>query len=79
MGAVHSADTTAHTFIVRLWMEDFEAPGLRRWRGYVTHLIDDERSYVDGIDDIVEFIGRYLVTNGDAARPPVDLPPRGKP
>jgi hypothetical protein len=59
---------TAHTFIVRLWMEDSIEPGVGRWRGHVTHLIDERRIYVDTLDDVVAFIGGYLVPDGHGWR-----------
>jgi hypothetical protein len=75
-----SADTTAHTFVVRLWMEDSDEPGVRRWRGHVTDVIDEERMYVNDLDEILGFISRRLGLDGGRPgrspggrpRPPAD-------
>lgn len=58
------SDSTTHTFIVRLWMEDPEQPDVRRWRGHITHLIDEQRSYVQSLNEIADFFGRYLTIDG---------------
>ena len=49
-----------HTFVLRLWLEEPEVTGTATWRGHITHVLDNERVYVETLDDIAAFIGRYL-------------------
>ena len=54
----HRSD--GHTFVLRLWMEELTVTGVRPWRGHITHVLDEERRYVESIDEIAAFIARYL-------------------
>lgn len=57
-----TAEATSHSFLVRLWVEGVD-PVARsiRWRGHVTHLIDEERRHVESFEHLSRFIEGYLV------------------
>ena len=60
------AATTSHSFLIRLWIEGVgdDAHSIR-WRGHVTHLIDEERQYVETFEQITRFLQSYLgLTSG---------------
>jgi hypothetical protein len=58
-------DTSTHSFIVKIWLEEtVEQSGNAKWRGCVTHVSSGERRYVESLQAISEFIGRYLETMG---------------
>lgn len=56
-----TAETTSHSFLVRLWIEGVD-PHARsiRWRGHVTHLIDEERQHIESFEQLTSFIEGYL-------------------
>jgi hypothetical protein len=61
-------DTPSHTFVVRVWLE--EAAGRTTpavWRGHVTHVLDEQRRYVQSLGEIQAFIAGYLCEMGVAA------------
>jgi hypothetical protein len=54
-------DTTIHSFIIKVWVEDsLDSPGERRWHGYVTHVPSGTRVYIPRLEDIVNFIQRLV-------------------
>lgn len=56
---------TTHSFIVRIWLEETgQPPGQITWRGHITHLLTNERRYVQSLEDISGFIGTYLEKMG---------------
>jgi hypothetical protein len=58
---VTDAETTSHSFLIRLWIEGVgEGACSMRWRGHVTHLIDEERRYVETFEQIERFLLSYL-------------------
>jgi hypothetical protein len=55
----------AHTFLIRVWMEEVAGDnGLPVWRGHITHLPDEERRYVRGFAEIRDVMDRYLRPEG---------------
>jgi len=57
----HSAESTLHSFIVKLWLDDQDGEkGQRVWRGYVTHVPTGAQRYLKRLSDIDEFIKEYL-------------------
>ena len=55
------AESTPHSFIVKLWLEDAGGKKKRRvWRGYITHVPTGARRYLKSLGDITEFIRGYL-------------------
>jgi hypothetical protein len=54
----------SHSFIVKVWIEEATAKHAVRWRGYITHVPDNRRRYVDRVEPLVEFIGGYLEAMG---------------
>lgn len=59
-----------HTFVLRLWLEEPAVSGATAWRGHITHVLDDERQYVESLDDIAAFIARYLGEVDETRTPP---------
>ncbi len=58
-------ETKVHSFIVKLWLEEAGDETRKAvWRGHVTHVPDGERRYLTRLDDLIEFIGRYLEDMG---------------
>jgi hypothetical protein len=58
------AESTLHSFIVKLWLEDEDRnAGRRVWRGYVTHVPSGAHRYLKCLSDIEEFIKEYLDEN----------------
>ncbi|HVL99639.1 MAG TPA: hypothetical protein VM324_10150 [Egibacteraceae bacterium] len=55
------AEPASHTFLVRIWIEEtVEEAAHLVWRGHITHLPDEQRSYVKTFEDIVRFIQRHV-------------------
>jgi hypothetical protein len=55
----------AHTFLVRVWMEEVpRGNGGLVWRGHITHLPDEERRYVQSFGEIRDVIDHYLRPEG---------------
>jgi hypothetical protein len=73
--AVMTAEATSHSFLVRLWIEGVD-PVARsiRWRGHVTHLIDEERRHVESFEHLNEFIEGYLVRSAGPGFSRADRP-----
>jgi len=54
-------------FIVRVWCESGENPGVvRAWRGSVEHVGSGERSFFMELDDVIAFMKPHLVRLGIA-------------
>ena len=51
----------SHAFIVKVWIEEtaMEA-GRATWRGYILHVPDNQRQYLEDLDVIPLFIASYL-------------------
>lgn len=61
-------EQTTHSFIVKIWLE--KAASARNpaiWRGYITHVTSDERRNIQSLNELSEFVARYLERVG--ARP----------
>ncbi len=70
-------ESTSHSFLVRLWIEGVsDDSGSIQWRGHITHLIDEERRYVETFDQIVSFIQRYLGVSGGPGPDSTAVEPR---
>jgi hypothetical protein len=64
------AETKVHSFIVKLWQEN-DATGKTKWHGYITHVPDGRRRYLQDLRDIISYIKSYLAndpTKASAAR-----------
>lgn len=60
----HVMEQVIHSFIVKIWREE---PGKGRaftWRGYITHVPDNERHYLTSLGGIGSFIRVYLQQMG---------------
>ena len=54
-------ESTSHSFIVRIWIEEPAAQGRRAaWRGQIIHVGDDDRRMVQRLEEIVAFLAVYL-------------------
>jgi hypothetical protein len=65
-----SADTTTHSFIVTLWLEEppsRTSAGL--WRGRITHVPSGENRYFQELNGINRFIQPYLPESRDSISP----------
>ena len=63
---MEQTETTTHSFIIRIWLEEtaLEA-GKARWRGHITHIPSNERSYLNNhLEGIATFIVPYLEAMG---------------
>ena len=57
----HPVESTLHSFIVKLWLDDEGGQtGRRVWRGYVTHVPSGAQRYLKRLSDIDDFIREYL-------------------
>nr|WP_046284311.1 hypothetical protein [Mycobacterium sp. UM_NZ2] len=57
--------SAAHTFVLRVWLEEIDTSGRARWVGHVTHILDERRQYVNSLQGVGDFIRSYLRTTGD--------------
>jgi hypothetical protein len=54
-------ESQVHSFIVKLWLEQSGDETFKEvWHGFITHVPGGERRYLKKIDDIPDFIERYL-------------------
>ena len=59
---MESYEETTHSFVVKVWLEDAGlTSGQVIWRGHITHVMSNERRYIQTLDEVTEFIDRYLV------------------
>jgi hypothetical protein len=54
-------ESTTHSFIVKVWLEDGDHP---KWRGHITHVPSGERRYLENMGEITNFIAPYLEQMG---------------
>ncbi len=60
-------ESTVHSFIVKLWLEDKGGEtGRLRWHGHITHVPSGARRYLRELNDIADFIKQYV--DGNDAR-----------
>jgi hypothetical protein len=58
-------ETTTHSFIVRIWLEEPAGKGgSAMWRGHITHVPSGKRRYLKELGDIVDFVQPYLEAMG---------------
>lgn len=61
----HSAEFNAHSFIVKVWVEEeanrYDNP---KWHGHITHVPGGEQRYLRNLGEIKGFIKPYLRTMG---------------
>ena len=58
-------ESKVHSFIVKLWEEDDET-GETKWHGYITHVPDGARRYLQNLSEIISFIDSHLANNATA-------------
>jgi hypothetical protein len=50
-----------HSFVIKIWPEEVhKLPGQVKWRGHITHVGTGERQYLERLDEIASFIGKFL-------------------
>ena len=54
-------ESNVHSFIVKIWLEEESDRAKPLWRGHITHVPTGERRYLKRLNDIRDFIERYLV------------------
>jgi hypothetical protein len=55
------SESKVHSFIVKIWLEDGSDKAEKPlWRGHITHVPSGERRYLKRLNDIRDFIERYL-------------------
>ncbi len=60
-GNVDPFESSTHSFIVKIWLEEAAQEGDRPfWRGHITHVPSKERRYVEDLNGISDFIVLYL-------------------
>lgn len=56
-----SSETDIHSFILKLWLEESqEGKEKKRLRGHITHVASGERHYLQNLDDVRDFVSRFL-------------------
>lgn len=59
------SNTDAHSFIIRIWLEEtIEEAGRASWRGHITHVQSGRRRYFDDLGVIDSFVKTYLEDMG---------------
>jgi len=59
------AESTVHSFIVKLWLEDDGGETSRlKWHGYITHVPSGARRSFRKLSEVTDFIGQYIDGNG---------------
>ena len=61
----------AHVFVIRIWMEELGTERPTPWRGHITHVMSQKRTYLKDLDDVTAFIKPYV----QAWDTPGDTPP----
>ena len=57
-------ESTVHSFIVKLWLEDEGGKtSRRRWHGYITHVPSGARRSFKKLSEITDFIEQYVDGN----------------
>ena len=60
------AESTVHSFIVKLWLEDQGEETTRlKWHGNITHVPSGARRSFQKLSDVTDFIEQYI--DGDEA------------
>ena len=58
------AESTVHSFIVKLWLEDEGGENSRlRWHGYITHVPSGARRSFKKLSEVTDFIKQYVDGN----------------
>ncbi len=54
-------EPNTQSFILKVWVEDSsEEAGHRVWRGHITHVSSNKRSYLTNLSGIEDFVLPYL-------------------
>jgi hypothetical protein len=61
------SESKVHSFIVKLWQED-DGKGKSTWHGYITHVPDAGRRYLQDLREIISFIEPYLAGSANKGR-----------
>ncbi|HEV7745449.1 MAG TPA: hypothetical protein VGO56_10675 [Pyrinomonadaceae bacterium] len=66
-------ESKVHSFIVKLWQDDDEK-GKSNWHGYITHVPDASRRYLQDLSEIISFIEPYLAGGASESAPAPSKP-----
>jgi hypothetical protein len=69
---MQSGEPELHSFIVKIWLDcqdDEDGAEHRSWRGQITHVPGGERRSVSRLEEILEFILRFLPEMSSPSRP----------
>ena len=58
------AESTVHSFIVKLWLEDDGETSRLKWHGYITHVPSGARRSFKKLSEVTDFIEQYIGGNG---------------
>ncbi len=54
-------ESNLQSFIVKIWVEEAsEDKTQKSWRGYITHVASNKRSYVKSLDEITNYFQQYM-------------------
>jgi hypothetical protein len=59
-GTGKSPDSTAHSFVIKVWLEETREATEPLWRGHITHVFNGKRQYFQQLTQILPFIQTYL-------------------
>lgn len=60
-------ESGTHSFIVKIWLEETASESSKvLWRGHITHVVSEQRRYLQDLDEIEVFIRPYLKEMGVA-------------
>jgi hypothetical protein len=55
-----TCEPKAHSFIVKIWLEEGDEAEKLFWRGQITHVPSGERRQLKVLSDVTDFIELYL-------------------
>ena len=58
------AESTVHSFIVKLWLEGDGETSRLKWHGYITHVPSGARRSFKKLSEVTDFIEQYIDGNG---------------
>lgn len=54
-------ESQSHTFIVKIWLEETaEEAGRVIWRGYIVHVLENKRYYLNSLEEIPSYLRPYI-------------------
>jgi hypothetical protein len=54
-------ESLSHTFVLKVWVEEFmEESRVARWRGRITHVLNNDYIYFEDLETLHTFLKKYL-------------------